>query len=133
MRNIIRRPARLDADRTATGKTRIVHHPSVGERIVSGGPLVRPEYEAEDGTRVPLTEVRIESPDTFVYNLPLRPELCGAAREAAAVAARDRQIAALCEQMAAEIDADETWSPGDMKAGEMAAYRRIAALLGGAK
>jgi hypothetical protein len=46
-------PARLDADRTATPKTRIVAHPVVGDE---GTAFVPPgdTYVAEDGSRVKL-------------------------------------------------------------------------------
>ncbi len=46
--------ARLDADGTATGKTRIVAHTREGGCFGPGMPLVDLQYEAEDGTRTPL-------------------------------------------------------------------------------
>lgn len=49
-----RTPARLDADRTATPLTRIVHHPPYGGCISPYMPLVSPEYEDEHGRRTPL-------------------------------------------------------------------------------
>lgn len=46
--------ARLDADGTAKPKTRIVHHPNRDHCVGPGMKLNRPEFEAEDGTRIPL-------------------------------------------------------------------------------
>lgn len=46
--------ARLDADRTAKPLTRIVGHPNRDHCVGPMIPPVRPEYEAEDGTRTPL-------------------------------------------------------------------------------
>jgi hypothetical protein len=46
--------ARLDADGTAKPKTRIVHHPNRDHCVGPGTKLNRPEFEAEDGTRIPL-------------------------------------------------------------------------------
>lgn len=43
--------ARLDADRTAEPLTRIVHHPKRGDCIGPAIPLVRPQYEDENGKR----------------------------------------------------------------------------------
>ena len=45
---------RLDADGTAKPLTRIVGHPNRDHCVGPGIPPVRPEYEAEDGTRTPL-------------------------------------------------------------------------------
>lgn len=47
--------ARLDANRTAQPRTRIVHHPPRNACLGPHMPLVNPEYEDENGSRVPLT------------------------------------------------------------------------------
>lgn len=47
-------PARLDADGSAKPLTRIVHHPKEGGRIGPGMVLINPEYETEEGERIPL-------------------------------------------------------------------------------
>lgn len=49
--------ARLDADRTATGKTRIVIHPPEGACIGPGMAMPDPEYEDEEGKRMSLIGV----------------------------------------------------------------------------
>lgn len=46
------KPARLDADRTATARSRIVTHARPGDRIGPGAPLRDPQYEDETGARV---------------------------------------------------------------------------------
>lgn len=43
--------ARLDADRMAKAKTRIVHHPNIEHCVGPGGKLSNPEYENEYGER----------------------------------------------------------------------------------
>lgn len=47
--------ARLDADRTAKPKTRIIHHPRAGKLVWPGMGLARPELEEiETGKRTPI-------------------------------------------------------------------------------
>lgn len=46
--------ARIDADRTAKPRTRIVHHPVPGTLVGPGTKLHRPEWEDENGDRIPL-------------------------------------------------------------------------------
>ncbi len=49
-------PARLDADRTAKPKTRIVNHPKAGHCVGPGAPLRKPELEdTATKARTPMT------------------------------------------------------------------------------
>lgn len=57
-------PARLDPHGTEKPRTRIVTHANPDHCFGPGVPLNRPEYEAEDGSRVPL-EVPVESVKLF--------------------------------------------------------------------
>ena len=50
--------ARLDADKTAKPKTRIIHHPDIGKLVGPSIPLVHPEYEDENGKRIPLQTLK---------------------------------------------------------------------------
>ena len=56
--------ARLDADGTAKGKTRIVCHPKVGDCFGSGMTLIDPQYETEQGERITLIPSGNEPIDT---------------------------------------------------------------------
>ncbi len=62
------RRARLDADKTAKPRTRIVTHVEVGERCSIAGPgipLLNPEYvDDETGERTPLVTPLSASPRT---------------------------------------------------------------------
>jgi hypothetical protein len=50
-----KKPARIDADKRAKPKTRLIHHPSGGKLAGPGMPLVDPELEDVDsGARTPL-------------------------------------------------------------------------------
>ena len=56
--------ARLDADGTAKGKTRIVTHHNVDHCFGPGVALNRPEYETEQGERITLIPSGNEPIDT---------------------------------------------------------------------
>ena len=97
------KPARLDADRTATPLTSIVHHPVLDGCCLGIGPLANPEYVAVDGTRIPLVATEPMTPAELASIVARLPGIIQALHSVARANNSARALCTCAERLLAEV------------------------------